>query len=111
MLAPFDSRAERATIEWCPERGPLDPSRKTAVARCRCARSWQAPGSATRVDHGGREERDHDLVVADERVSASVAGRRPRDDVGLRAIRADEIKIHRRQAGEREAFVAREGDC
>src|SRR6266851_3596765 len=23
MLAPFDSRAERATVEWCPERGPL----------------------------------------------------------------------------------------
>ena len=38
------------------------------------------------------------------------AGGWPQDDVGLRSVLADEIQVHRRQFGERDAAIARKGD-
>src|SRR6266571_5084652 len=63
-------------------------------------------GSAERCGQQG----DHDFVVADERVAMARSGCRPGDYVGLRTIAAYEVQIHRRQAVERDAFVARERD-
>src|SRR5580765_3706462 len=63
------------------------------------------------IDNRGGEQRNHDLVVADERISAARAARgRTRDDVGLRPVHADEVQIHRCQVRESDPLVAAERD-
>ena len=69
----------------------VDLGRKLAVT------SVLAPSSLLGVDNRGGKQRNHQLVVADERIAAAGAGCRPRHDIGLRAVQADEIQIDRRQ--------------
>ena len=55
--------------------------------------SWRPRLGSSGVENGRSEQRQHDLVVPHERVAlAGRAGGRPQDDVGLRAVCADEVQ-------------------
>src|SRR5205814_10673332 len=72
------------------------------------SRTLPRRGSGAEESRG--EEREHELVVAADRVPAAGAGGRPHDDVRLRTILAHEIQIRGRQLREGDAAIAGERD-
>ena len=71
-FAPFDSRAKRAIVEWCPERAQW--SRR--VEGLRCARSWQAIRLASEASEGRMVPRQNFLEGVDTNLSRRSAVRR-----------------------------------
>jgi len=63
-----------------------------------------------RFNYGGGNQRDQNLMVADQRDSRSNAHDRPCHHVCLRAVHAQEIDVDGREAFERRALIARKGD-
>src|SRR5438067_7321481 len=58
----------------------------------------------------GGEQWNHDFMVPDDRIATAGAGGRTSHDVRLGTIVADEIEIHSREPGERNASIVRERD-
>src|SRR4029079_1226993 len=101
-----------AVYVWCDTKCQTPKYKAPHVARGTWHRtSHPAPSTkhaSVRFNERCRQQRQQQLVVARQRISDADAFGWASDDVGLRAIKAHEVDVDRREIGERPALVARE---
>src|SRR5438876_8097943 len=90
---------------------PMMPADLTSCLRSSpSTRSATGPvGCMQTLEHGGRKQGEHNLVVSDEQMTLAAFLRGTSQHIGLWPIGRDEIHIHRGEAINRIAVVA--GQC
>src|SRR5438874_12071650 len=73
------------------------PSTRSATGPVRCMQA---------LEHGGRKQWEHDLVVSDQQMTLAAFLRGTAQDIGLRPIGRQEIHIHRGETSDRIAEIA-----